>query len=73
MYHMLHFCNKVSKNNETFVIYFVELCTYIQQTSNPEKSLIVFKVMVHSIWPPVAINSWRELESEEESRDLQKP
>lgn len=50
-----------------FVRYFGELCTSkpSQQCSNPQKSVIILKVMVRFTWPPVAmgrIEACRETE-----------
>lgn len=44
---------QISKNDWTFVIY--PKC--FQQSSNPQKSVILFKVMVRLIWAPVSLTS----------------
>lgn len=56
---MSHFCIKISNNTLTFLLF--GLCSYIkyfQQTqfcSNPEKSEILFEIMVHFILALVAL------------------
>ena len=40
-------CNEISKNDEDFVVYFVELCTYI--TPNPEESTSLLVAIFHFI------------------------
>ena len=46
---MYQFFIKMSKNDQTYVVYFVDLCSYINQNisnnyHNTEKSLTLFKV-----------------------------